>query len=167
MNGRRLRSSGIAGDGLAPRRAGVGSAGLAGGREGRGGWVRGAALLSLGLASACVSERPDPAGPVEPGADCVVPVGLGGAIVPISDFRFVPDTIRVPAGESVAWVNCDPAPIEPHTTTADAGGWDSGALDPPSAGGAGGTFVEDFPEAGTFRYHCTVHPFMTGVVLVE
>lgn len=130
------------------------------------GRARAPALLAFALA-ACVSERPDPADPLDPGADCVVPAGLGGALVPISDFRFVPDTIRVTAGSRVAWVNCDPAPIEPHTTTADAGAWDSGLLDAPADGRAGGAFVADFPAPGTFAYHCAVHPFMTGVVRVE
>ncbi|HUG01081.1 MAG TPA: plastocyanin/azurin family copper-binding protein [Longimicrobiales bacterium] len=130
--------------------------------------IRGAraALAAAALTAACVSERP---GPVDPdfGADCVVPVGLGGALVPISDFRFIPDTIRVPAGSRVAWVNCDAAPIEPHTATADDGGWDSGLLAQPVGAAAGGSFARAFEEPGAFGYHCATHPFMTGVVLVE
>ncbi|MEN8375793.1 MAG: plastocyanin/azurin family copper-binding protein [Gemmatimonadota bacterium] len=129
--------------------------------------ARGRAMAVAALAlAACVSERADPTD-VGPMADCVVPVELGGALVPIRDFQFVPDTMRVAAGTRVAWVNCDAAPIEEHTTTADDGLWDSGLMDQPLAGASGGSFVRVFGDAGAFPYHCTVHPFMRGVVLVE
>ena len=50
-----------------------------------------------------------------------------------------------------------------HTWTADAGqtdSWNSGDLISAAA------FMHSFGTAGTFSYHCTIHPFMTGTVVV-
>jgi len=48
-----------------------------------------------------------------------------------------------------------------HTTTSNNGLWDSGVK------GDGSTFVSTFTTAGSFPYHCTVHPFMTAAVTVQ
>ena len=55
------------------------------------------------------------------------------------------------------WVNRGNTP---HTVTSDDGLFDSEALNP------GESFMFTFPEAGTFSYHCEIHPFMTGSVTV-
>jgi plastocyanin len=47
-----------------------------------------------------------------------------------------------------------------HTWTADDGSWDSGSL----ANGASSTHT--FGSAGTFAYHCAIHPSMKGTVVV-
>ena len=50
-----------------------------------------------------------------------------------------------------------------HTWTANAGqpdSWNSGDLT------SGAAFTHAFATAGTFAYHCTIHPFMTGTVVV-
>jgi plastocyanin len=47
-----------------------------------------------------------------------------------------------------------------HTITADNGSWDSGSL------GKGQSFSQVFTQAGTFTYHCAVHPSMKGTVVV-
>jgi plastocyanin len=66
----------------------------------------------------------------------------------------------VKAGSSVAWVNCEPTAIT-HTSTSDAGAWDSGLV-PQSA-----DFVHTFSAAGTFPYHCSVHPSMKATIIVD
>jgi plastocyanin len=72
---------------------------------------------------------------------------------------FVPPQLGVPIGSSVSWTNDDS--IE-HTVTADDGeSFDSGPISP------GDTFDNTFDSSGEFGYHCSIHPFMTGVVVVE
>jgi plastocyanin len=73
---------------------------------------------------------------------------------------FKPPSVHVAIGGAVTVMNNDGMT---HTWTADAGqtdDWSSGDL----VGGAAFTHV--FGTAGTFRYHCMIHPFMTGTVLV-
>lgn len=72
-----------------------------------------------------------------------------GHTVPIENFAYGLDPIRVPAGEAVAWVNYDEVP---HTATAKDGSWDSGTL----SQGEGVVMV--FSEPGTYAYICTLHP---------
>lgn len=122
-------------------------------------------LLALGglAAVACFSERgagPGPSG----AAECSVPVSTIDSMhffVAIRDFAFHPDSITVPAGATVTWVNCEVSPQEPHTTTSDAPGWDSPELNP------GQRFSHTFAAPGAFPYHCTPHSFMLGKVVVE
>jgi plastocyanin len=129
----------------------------------------GATLLGLGLVvAACVSDRPHPLGADRSVAgNCRVPVGSGvvgsvGAIVAIREFRFVPDTIRVPAGTKITWINCEEDfADEPHTTTATGGAWRSELLSP------GDLFERRFDAPGIYPYFCEPHPFMTGAVIVE
>ena len=78
--------------------------------------------------------------------------------VRIADFAYGPDVLRVPAGETVSWINDDQ---EPHTVTSDAGGpLDSGSIP------GGGTYRARFETAGTFDYVCTIHPSMRGTIEV-
>jgi hypothetical protein len=49
-----------------------------------------------------------------------------------------------------------------HDITADTQGlFDSGSLAP------GGTFSHTFTAAGTYHYHCSIHPSMTGIIVVN
>jgi hypothetical protein len=63
----------------------------------------------------------------------------------------------VALGEQVTWTFPE---VMSHTTTSDNGFWNSG----PHSNGA--TFARAFATAGTFRYHCAIHPFMHGRVVV-
>jgi plastocyanin len=125
-----------------------------------------AALAGLGLAAAaaCFSERA--AGPILAGAaECRVPVTVIDSlhvIVAIRNFAFVPDSITVPTGATVTWVNCEDVGQEPHTTTSDTlGVWDSPELS------SGGRFSRRFVTAGAFPYHCTPHDFMQAKIVVQ
>jgi len=81
--------------------------------------------------------------------------------VTIQDFSFSPSTMTIKVGTRVTWTNAGPSP---HTTTSDGGVWDSGTLGAPSGGGgygggtAGGTYQFTFNTAGTYHYHCKIHP---------
>jgi len=82
--------------------------------------------------------------------------------ITIEDFMFSPASVTVKVGSTVKWTNHGPSS---HTTTSDAGAWDSGPLSAPMSGngyGGGGspagTFQFTFNQAGTYGYHCTIHP---------
>ena len=77
--------------------------------------------------------------------------------VRIVEFSFNPSSITVAAGNSITWTN---AGTVSHTTTADSGAWNSGPLRP------GASFSQTFNTAGTFSYHCMIHPTMVGTVTV-
>jgi plastocyanin len=77
--------------------------------------------------------------------------------VSIEDFQFDPAEVAIQPGDTIMWVN---EGNTPHTVTSDDGQFDSEVLNP------GESFMFTFPEAGTFNYHCEIHPFMTGSVTV-
>ncbi len=76
--------------------------------------------------------------------------------VTISGFAFSPGTVTVSVGDTVTWTNNDGVG---HTATGD--GFDTGTI----SGGA--TASVTFDTAGTFAYHCSIHPQMNGTVVVE
>jgi plastocyanin len=77
--------------------------------------------------------------------------------VAIPGKAFAPSVIQVLVGDTVAWQNGD---VTNHTVTADDGAFDSGFLAP------GTTYSISFPRTGRFDYHCTIHKYMTGTVVV-
>jgi plastocyanin len=89
-----------------------------------------------------------------------------GASTPSNGKFFDPATLNVSTGTSVTWTNGD---TTLHTVTSGTpeGGAASGAEFDSSYIGAGKTFEHTFASAGTFDYYCTLHPFMTGKVVVS
>ena len=83
---------------------------------------------------------------------------VSGTSVEMRGMAFTPMRIEVSAGATVEWTNRDQLA---HTITADDGSWDSGPI------AAGATWRHTFDRAGTYAFHCTPHPFMTGVVVVK
>lgn len=119
-------------------------------------------MLLLIAAAACFSERSSGPGGNLDGCDAQLPEeAFGSTIVVIRDFAFTPAQVRIRPGTKVTWVNCGPAGDESHTSTADAGAWNSGLLAP------GATFTREFAAAGAFPYHCQPHPGMKAAVTVE
>jgi plastocyanin len=94
---------------------------------------------------------------VKKGAPLVRPTQAAAGTVAIRGFAFDPGRISVKSGTKVTWKNEDPAA---HTVTAKDGSFDSKPL--PS----GKAFVVTFGSAGSFSYHCAIHPTMTGTVNV-
>src|SRR6266849_5853891 len=78
--------------------------------------------------------------------------------VNIQNSAFVPATITVKVGDTVTWTNRD---AFSHTSTSDTGAWDLGVI----RAGASASFV--FRAAGTFAYHCAIHTFMHGTIVVQ
>jgi plastocyanin len=80
--------------------------------------------------------------------------------------RFDPPKLTVAAGATLLVANVGG---KPHTLTADDGSFDTGIVDPGAEGGrfAGRNASVTLADAGTFRFHCEVHPAaMKGVVTV-
>src|SRR5580765_6444804 len=94
--------------------------------------------------------------PASSGPSLSVSIPAGAAV--LGTAAFAPDALSVDAGTTVTWTNTDSVA---HTSTSDASGWDSGIVAP------GGQFSRSFQTAGTFRYHCAIHPGMVGTVVVR
>jgi plastocyanin len=80
------------------------------------------------------------------------------AEVKIDNFVFGPDTLTVPVGATVTWTNKDDIP---HTTVSTDGVFKSKVMDTDEK------FSYTFAKAGTYSYYCTIHPKMTGKVVVQ
>ena len=79
--------------------------------------------------------------------------------VSIASFKFVPATLTVKHGTKITVTNNDSTA---HTFTADNGNsFDTGNIDPNAS-----TTVA-LSKAGTFKYHCSIHPFMHGTLVVK
>ena len=80
------------------------------------------------------------------------------AEVKIDNFVFGPDTLTVPVGATVTWTNKDDIP---HTSVSTDGVFKSKVRDTDEK------FSYTFTKAGTYPYYCSVHPKMTGKILVQ
>jgi plastocyanin len=113
-------------------------------------------LVLLALALACTKQPTTPTTATPP------PTGGGLGIktdVAIKDFAFVPSEVTIPQGTTVIWTNEDSVQ---HIIVSDSGQeMSSGLID------SQGTFAHTFSTAGTFDYHCSIHPSMTGKVIVQ
>ena len=79
--------------------------------------------------------------------------------VTISDFKFKPNPLTVKSGARVTVTNDDSAP---HTVTADDGqSFDTGTLD------QGSSKTISVTKPGTYPYHCNIHAFMHGKLIVK
>jgi len=90
-----------------------------------------------------------------------VPVSIQpGSGTNATSLYYSPSTITVVIGvnNTVTWTNNDNIA---HTVTADNGAFDSGYLN------QGQTWSYTFTTAGTYSYHCSIHPWMTGTVIVR
>ena len=76
--------------------------------------------------------------------------------VTVMDFAFTPKSVTIARGSSIKWTNQGPST---HTTTSNSGLWDK-TLPP------GQSFTRRFTSVGRFPYHCSIHPFMKGVITV-
>ena len=77
---------------------------------------------------------------------------------------FLPSEVTVSVGDTVTWSN-DSSVI--HTVTGgNSNDGPDGTFDSQIIIG-GGSFSQTFPELGQYQYFCSVHPWMTGTVLVQ
>ena len=80
------------------------------------------------------------------------------AEVKIDNFSFGPQTVTVPVGATVTWINRDDIP---HTVVSTDGVFNSKVKDTDEK------FSYTFAKPGTYLYYCSVHPKMTGKVVVQ
>ena len=104
-------------------------------------------LAMAGCGGGYSSTPTTPSGPVN-----------GTAVSIVSGASVAPNPVVISAGGVVTWVNNDNTT---HTSVADGGDWSSGNIAP------GGQFSRTFPSAGSFTYHCSIHPGMVGTVTVQ
>ena len=78
--------------------------------------------------------------------------------VKIDNFSFGPGTLTVPVGTTVTWTNRDDIP---HTAVSTEGVFKSKVMDTDER------FSYTFAKPGTFSYFCSIHPKMTGKVVVQ
>jgi plastocyanin len=93
----------------------------------------------------------------------LIPVGTARAAaadtdVRIDEFTFAPQRVTVKAGTTVTWINGDDVP---HTIVASNKLFKSKALDTKDR------FSFTFTTPGTYEYFCSLHPHMTGAIVVE
>lgn len=100
-----------------------------------------ASAFLLGTISAITSAAPAPA----------------SALVRIDNFTFKDPVVTVKAGTTVTWTNGDDIP---HTVVAKDGSFKSRVLD------TGDHFSFTFAKPGQFGYYCSLHPHMTGTIVV-
>jgi plastocyanin len=80
------------------------------------------------------------------------------ASVQIDNFTFKAPVLTVKPGTTVTWTNQDDIP---HTVVSKTGLFKSKVLD------TGETFTFTFAKQGQFGYYCSLHPHMTGTVVVK
>lgn len=106
-------------------------------------------VLAFAL-SACAPASKPPLVPSANGADPVV-------TVQVVDNRYEPSEVQIEAGQAVRWVFQG---VMEHDVVAEDGSFVSELI-------TTGEYVHVFEEAGVFAYDCSIHPEMTGTVVVR
>ena len=91
-------------------------------------------------------------------AASAAPAQSSTAEVKIDNFSFGPATLTVAVGTTVTWTNRDDIP---HTVVSDDKVFKSKVLDTDEK------FSFTFTKPGTYAYFCSIHPKMTGKVVVQ
>jgi plastocyanin len=86
------------------------------------------------------------------------PAAAGKAEVRIDNFSFSPSALKVKLGTQITWTNGDDIP---HTVVSNSPTFKSKVL------GTGEKFTFTASKPGTYSYSCSIHPNMTGKVVVE
>jgi plastocyanin len=113
------------------------------------------ALAIAVLVAACGGSSNDDSTPTTQPSQ---PASAASDTVTIKDFKFGPATLNVKQGAKVTVTNSDSTT---HTATANEGAFDTGDLDP----GASKTITLSKP--GSYAYHCQIHSFMKGTIVVS
>jgi amicyanin len=79
--------------------------------------------------------------------------------ISITEYMFSPSQLIIKVGDTVVWTNNG---ATSHTVTSDSGS----ELSSPTLS-SNGIYAHTFNAAGTYNYHCSIHPTMTGVIIVQ
>jgi amicyanin len=112
-------------------------------------------LILASVAAGCSSYQTAPATTAPPSA------AGGGNAIAIQNFAFEPATMTIKTGDTVTWTNKDGAP---HTIVADSG---SPVQFSSSQLSTGNSYSFTFTQAGSYTYHCSIHPSMKGTIVVQ
>ena len=119
----------------------------------------GAIILTCLCLSACSGDsNPAPAPSPNPPAGGTASVSMVNGAFNLTTTAYSPSPLNVAVGTRVTWVNND---ITTHDSRADNGTFNTGFISP----GASASFT--FSTAGSFVYHCSIHPGMVGTVNVQ
>jgi plastocyanin len=110
--------------------------------------ARGVQTNAAGLQFVRVGDAPDGGNPAAADATRVV----------VDNFSFTPAMAAVPVGTTVTWTNHDDIP---HNVVSPEQKFKSPVLDTDEM------FSHTFDAAGTYKYYCSIHPRMTGQVVVR
>ena len=113
-------------------------------------WYRYALPVGVGLALCVTAGRKVQSLPQQPSS---APVE-----VKIDNFTYTPVTVTIAAGTTVKWTNRDDIP---HTVVNDDQKFQSKTLDTDES------YTYTFTKPGTYPYFCSIHPKMTGKVVVQ
>jgi plastocyanin len=119
-------------------------------------WLTCTVLVIIACLAAGCTSGPAPAVPAP-----APPTAAGGNTISIKNFAFDPSALTMKTGTPVTWVNNDSSP---HTITSDQGSLMAFSSDSLASGAS---YTVTFTQAGTFTYHCAIHPSMTGTIIVE
>jgi plastocyanin len=116
-------------------------------------------LRTMILATAAIPSLVFASGALRPHSVTVAQEKPGATTVTIDNFSFAPMQLEIKAGTEVTWINKDDVP---HTVVSDDHKlFKSRALDTDEK------FSFTFKDPGTYEYFCSVHPKMTGKIVVK
>lgn len=116
-------------------------------------------LFIMGSTAACggsSASSPTAPGGAPPASGVEVSIVPGSST--LADKAYAPNPIAVSVGGTVTWTNND---TRTHDATSNTGAFASGSIAP------GQKYSTTFMSAGSFPYHCTIHPGMVGTVVVQ
>ncbi len=102
------------------------------------------------------APAPTPTPAPTPAPIPVTPPAAAKVQINIQNFAFNPAQVTVAVGDTVVWTNLDPVPHQIASAS-----FNSAPLS------QGNSFSQKFTAAGTYDYHCAIHPSMTGKVIVK
>ena len=114
--------------------------------------------FAAAAAAACLITGAAAPGRTPASAPAAAKPSTGASTVKIDNFTFSPAAVVVKSGTTVTWINSDDIP---HTVRAGDGSFKSKVLD------SGDRFSFTFSKAGEYAYFCSLHPHMTGKVIVR
>ena len=119
----------------------------------------GAVLATAVPAAGCGGSGPSAsAGGAATPAPSAKTAGAGATAVTIDNFKFAPPTLTVKRGAQIVVTNRDSTA---HTATADGHAFDTGDITP------GASATVRLTKPGRYAYHCSIHPFMHGTLVVQ
>jgi len=128
-------------------------------RQSRGSAAMGAVVVSVLAVAICALARPSDAGTASGGTERSVAVAAQtGPQIEIAKHKFSRPRLTVPARTTVSWLNRDE---DVHTVVSTNQAFKSAGLE------TGERYSYTFTKPGVYQYFCTLHPLMTGTIIVK